>query len=395
LPARASVWLPANDQRHVIRAEEILMKDDHFPSERRRGLERRGLARRPSDLVRIPSWGEQRTQALTRYLFWALGLAYFNLGAAPRTSTLISLMLMNVVLLAYLAAITFFLWHAWRHPKAPSWRWRAAMWVDLAAITVATLADPVIVSPAILVYIVAIFGNGMRYGSRFFAEAVVGCFLLGLATPLLRFDDFMLALSMSTGYFLLFGGILVLYAYALTRGIEKIRQQLEVERSVDELTGLLNRRAMYERAESVFEGHTRKGDPVAVLFADLDRFKHVNDTQGHHVGDQVLSEIGQLLGEAVRRSDVLARFGGDEFILIMPATDLERATLVARRLQESLALWCRTRELDLSFSIGLGEAPMHGQDLKSLIERVDKAMYQSKLVFGRGGILRVEQPLPV
>jgi diguanylate cyclase (GGDEF)-like protein len=362
-------------------------------SDRRTGFERRRVAR-VADLARAPSWETQRAQFITRYLFWALGLAYFNLGGAPPVSAWAGLTVVNAVLVLYGALVTFFLWHARRALQAP-WRWRAAMWVDLATATFAVLADPTVLSPGYLAYIMVILGNGMRYGLAFYAEAVVGSFVLGALALTWQLMNHSGALSFSTIFFLLFGAIIVVYAYSLMAGFEKARRQLEAERSIDVLTGLLNRRALYERAEDLFRALEHGDGRLAVLFADLDRFKSVNDTRGHHAGDRVLADIARMIAAAVRRVDVVARYGGDEFILLLPETDLDRATVVARRLQEGVAGWSREQEIDLSFSIGLAQAPHHGSDLKTLLQRVDQAMYRSKLNRGRGGILRVEQALPV
>jgi len=136
------------------------------------------------------------------------------------------------------------------------------------------------------------------------------------------------------------------------------------------LTGLLNRRAFYEKAQHLFHSLGDNGDSLVVLFADLDRFKAVNDTQGHHIGDRVLSAIAKMVATSVRASDIVARYGGDEFVLIFSGTDLDRGTVVVRRLQDALADWSKNNGINLSFSIGMGEAPQHGDDVKSVIERV-------------------------
>jgi diguanylate cyclase (GGDEF)-like protein len=130
-----------------------------------------------------------------------------------------------------------------------------------------------------------------------------------------------------------------------------------------------------------------------VLFADLDRFKAVNDIRGHHVGDRVLAEIARLIGQEVRASDVLARFGGDEFVLLLPETDALQAQQIARRLQDAVAQWAQQQAIDISLSVGLGHAPQHGQDLKSVLEHVDQEMYQNKArARSNGSPVLVEEP---
>jgi len=360
---------------------------------RRKADRRREVERRAADTVRIPSWEEQRTQYLTRLLFWALGLAYFNLGGATHTSAWVSLAVFNAVFLLYGVEIGWFMRHAARRLDV-RWRWHATMWVDLLAASFAVLADPAVISPGFLVYLMVILGNGMRYGLRLFAEAVIGSLVCALLVIGLRLFDYLDAVSVSAVFFLLFFVIFVLYSYSLTANIEKGRKQLETERDRDQLTGLLNRRALHERAGLLLRGSGSGREPLAVLFADLDRFKAVNDNHGHHVGDRVLAEIGRLIAGSVRITDLVARYGGDEFLLVLQDTNLAEAGVLAERLQQTLAEWSRHHDVDLSFSIGLGQFPDHGADLKTVIERVDQAMYQSKLMRGGGGILQVGQAVP-
>jgi diguanylate cyclase (GGDEF)-like protein len=365
---------------------------NHRDHERRHGLERRRLAQRSHDLSRAPSWPEQRSQFITRYLFVILGVIYYNIGT-DQGALLAQPMAVNAGLILYAMLVTVCWLHARQTLYSPL-RWRAAMWIDLVGITLTMYIDPAVPSPSMLLYLTVIFGNGMRYGTLYLAETVIGSFFLALMVFAVRYQDVMQSLTLSGAFFMLFSAILVVYAYALTRGLERARRQLEVERSLDMLTGLLNRRALFERAEKLFRANHFNEHPLVVIFADLDRFKAVNDRLGHHVGDRVLSEIARLLAGTLRSTDLVGRFGGDEFVVILPATDLDTGAQVAQRLQDLVTQWSARNDVDVSVSIGLGQAPLHGKDLASLIERVDKAMYQSKLAFGRGGILRVEQALP-
>ncbi len=358
-------------------------------ADRRQDAEQRVIPK----AMRVPPWEEQRTQYLTRLLFWALGLAYFNLGGATQTSTWVNLTVVNTVLLCYGAGIVWFMRHAARRLDV-HWRWHLTMWIDLIATSFAILADPAVISPGFLAYLMVILGNGMRYGLRLFAEAVAGSLLCALLVIGLRLFDYLDAVSVSAAFFLLFFVIIVLYSYSLTANIEKSRRRLEAERDRDHLTGLLNRRALYERAESLLCDPVTGRAPLVILFADLDRFKAVNDNHGHHVGDRVLAEIGRLFAGSVRDTDLVARYGGDEFLLVLRNTNLAEAAVLAERLQRALAEWSRRESVDLSLSVGLGQYPDHGADLKTVIERVDLAMYRSKFARGGGGILQVGQTMP-
>jgi diguanylate cyclase (GGDEF)-like protein len=230
-----------------------------------------------------------------------------------------------------------------------------------------------------------ILGNGMRYGLRMFGEAVVGSFICAVMVLAFRVPDYINSLSVGAVFSSLFFVIFVLYSYSLMSRLETRKQILELERNRDELTGLLNRRALFERAEYLFDKLGSR-QQVAVLFADLDGFKAVNDTHGHHTGDRVLVEIGGIMSRVVRSCDLVARYGGDEFVMVLSNTDVDGGTEVARRLQQNVNEWSSQNLIDVSVSIGVGHAPMHGTNLKAVIQHVDEAMYQGRVETGRGGI---------
>ncbi len=353
-------------------------------SDRRLGQERRRDRRRSGDRVRTASWADQRVQFLTRYTFWVLYLLYFKLGESivrvwPAKSVV------EMAGIAYFLLITAYLLHARRHVRSVA-RWRLAMWTDLLMVSFAVMMDPHPMSPAYLAYIMVILGNGMRYGMRLFAETLIGTFSLVAVITVMRFSSYEHVVSPTTLFFLAFFAIIIVYAYSLMARIEKTRLKLEAESNLDLLTGLLNRRGLQERADVLFRALSGTGRQVAVLFADMDRFKSINDELGHHAGDRVLKEVGGIIKATVRDSDVAARFGGDEFVIVAPGTDVDGATLIARRLQEAVVQWSQKDRISLSMSVGIGVAPQDGHDLESVLRRVDSAMYQGKLADGRGGI---------
>ena len=152
--------------------------------------------------------------------------------------------------------------------------------------------------------------------------------------------------------------------------------------ATDELTGLSNRRAFFERAEQLFSLARRNRQAVCVMVMDIDHFKAINDTRGHHAGDEVLRQLGLLLAGQFRDADVCARLGGEEFaIFLVGATD--RAALeVAGKLRaavEALDLsQCGPAPLRISASIGLATQRVESDDLRALLQQADQAMYQAK-----------------
>jgi diguanylate cyclase (GGDEF)-like protein/PAS domain S-box-containing protein len=159
--------------------------------------------------------------------------------------------------------------------------------------------------------------------------------------------------------------------------------QREVEHRAlhDSLTGLPNRALLSDRLGQSLRIAHRQGTTAALLLIDLDRFKEVNDTLGHHYGDQLLAQIGPRLAEGLRKMDTVARLGGDEFAVLLPSVrDLQGATEVAHKLQAALSRPFQVEgvQLDVEASIGVVVSGDHGDDASTLIQRADIAMYVAK-----------------
>ena len=362
--------------------------------ERRKGrLDRRAAGRRTSDSwsgsVRFAGWNEQLIQFLTRYLFIALALVFFS-SVDGESRMGMSQWQIYAVFLTHGVINTAIMWHAWRHPRSIM-RYRIAMWLDIVTVSVAVLNDPYDIPPSLIVYILVVLGNGMRYGMPFFAEGLVASFIGGLAALGIRQMHSTLNMAPGMIFLTLFSGIVLVYAYILMGRIESSRRQLEHTSATDTLTGLLNRRGLYEIAERLFDRALGHGEKIVVMFADMDKFKTINDTFGHPTGDQVLRELGTILRESLRAHDIASRYGGDEFVLILTNTTMDEAEYVARRIQEKVKTCTQARGQDLSVTIAYGEAPADGATLDAVLESVDQALYQSKLKQGAGGLIRASR----
>ena len=160
--------------------------------------------------------------------------------------------------------------------------------------------------------------------------------------------------------------------------------------SIDGLTGLYNRRHFMEMAEGAFAHAQRLGQQLVVLMIDVDRFKQINDVYGHAVGDRVLADVAAACREYVRPDDIVGRYGGDEFIVLIPRTASARAAEIAAQLTGPPARVPRDDGMRVSFTLSIGIAECADcRDLPSLLARADMAMYEAKRA--GGGCWRIFQ----
>ena len=161
---------------------------------------------------------------------------------------------------------------------------------------------------------------------------------------------------------------------------ERAEADLRDQALHDPLTGLPNRALLDDRLESAIAVAQRQEAPLSLLLLDLDGFKTVNDTLGHHAGDLVLTEIAARLSGTLRESDTAARLGGDEFVLLLPATPLVGAVETARALVDFIVapIIVEGKPLTVGASIGIAVFPNHGRDAEVLLAAADSAMYDAK-----------------
>lgn len=163
---------------------------------------------------------------------------------------------------------------------------------------------------------------------------------------------------------------------------KQLEKRLGREATIDQLTGLANRRELERVFVEELERALRYQRPLALLWLDLDHFKRVNDTYGHMVGDAVLRSVSQLLRESKRNVDHIGRYGGEEFVLLMPEMGLDEAREAGERLRKLVATTpvglASGESLYLTVSVGVAACPEHGTTRDELYRRVDAAMYRAK-----------------
>jgi diguanylate cyclase (GGDEF)-like protein/putative nucleotidyltransferase with HDIG domain len=155
-------------------------------------------------------------------------------------------------------------------------------------------------------------------------------------------------------------------------------QKAQEQAITDGLTGVKTHRFLMEALSSEWKRSTRANRPFALVLMDLDRFKFVNDFYGHLEGDVVLQRVGHILEQNCRRSDVVARYGGDEFVILMPETTVEQARQLASKLRGWVASDPLLRDKNITASFGIAGFPVHGSTPQELIQVADSSMYLSK-----------------
>ncbi len=180
--------------------------------------------------------------------------------------------------------------------------------------------------------------------------------------------------------------------YALGKRVTQQNRRLEELGRTDGLTGLANRGEARDVAARELARHSRTGRPATLMIADIDRFKAINDRYGHPRGDDVLRRVAETLDQCCRGADTPARYGGDEFLLVLPDTTLHGADELARRIRKTLdaARFERAPELCCTISIGAAEARADTADVDEWINEADTALYRAKFA-GRD---RFETALP-
>ncbi|MBI3394759.1 MAG: diguanylate cyclase [Spirochaetia bacterium] len=169
---------------------------------------------------------------------------------------------------------------------------------------------------------------------------------------------------------------------SLVHTLDDRETKLAVLAGEDPLTGALNRRSVLERAEHAFRMAERYQRPITVLMIDVDHFKQVNDDYGHKVGDSALLQVAQGLRLSMRNVDILGRYGGEEFVIVLPETAASAALDVAERLRRMISDYPLTvhdeHTIRITISVGVADHTSGVQNIFELVDRADQALYRAK-----------------
>ncbi|MFC2993103.1 GGDEF domain-containing protein [Halomonas tibetensis] len=254
-------------------------------------------------------------------------------------------------------------------------RWLLAIhtWAMIGFITWFLYNTDGVTGPLASLYLLAVVTSALTLGvvvTMLEVAAIAACQLLLL--HLLGTDLLTIANLAPVGTSI-FALLIVGYLTAsLVHAIHVSNRTLLQMASRDPLTGLYNRRAFDELIKPIHQMSKRSQRPYSVIAMDMDGLKRINDTEGHSAGDQAIRDLAQRLMECKRSSDVLARYGGDEFVMLLPETDAVGSKKMMQRLINAV------KDDKLSISVGLAAYPEHGNAFEELLDQADSAMYFSK-----------------
>ena len=186
-------------------------------------------------------------------------------------------------------------------------------------------------------------------------------------------------------------------ASQIAGALEKSRliQELQKQVAYDQLTGIYNKNTMLKHCEAQTNLSLRHKQPMSIIFMDIDNFKVFNDTHGHLLGDKLLSDFARIMKKCCRTSDMIGRFGGEEFVMIASQTTKEHAYLLCNKLKESMRKHKFTgsanARVPITFSAGISSFPEDGAAVDELLKKADQAMYKSKKA-GKNTITLYENP---
>jgi len=161
--------------------------------------------------------------------------------------------------------------------------------------------------------------------------------------------------------------------------MKDIQKILLEEASTDSMTGLYNRRFVIKQGKKLLSSALRHEHTMALIMCDIDKFKSVNDTFGHSVGDQAIVEFANILEQTVREEDIVARIGGEEFVILFPETELNEALDFAEKIRANTqAISINTQQGELKFTASFGVSNFDDMDIKSNFKKADKALYRAK-----------------
>lgn len=334
----------------------------------------------PATLEQEELRGISRTVAEIHWLLLILVLLYLVFGGPdddPETGAALS-----AGLFFYAALVMAFRYSNF-HRRETRWKIALETWGMIAFVTWVLWFTDRLASPLLNAYLLAVITSALTLGkltTLVNVGLIAACYIfLGGSLD----ADELLSLRFVAGFAAQLAPVL-LVAYITTMFSADIRyglQRAQLLSETDDLTGLFNTRGFAVAANRLFGQAARYDRPVSVLMIDSDNLKRVNDAHGHDAGNRLLRQVASAIRAELRASDVPARYGGDEFIVLLPETPAQGALDVAERIRTAIsrsALALEGESIDCSVSVGVACFPQDGRTLDALAARADRALYQAK-----------------
>jgi len=232
----------------------------------------------------------------------------------------------------------------------------------------------------LLVFVAYLLG-GIRTGLAYTLLSLSAITWVALTIDLQMQQETVVSMVLGLCIFSTLSFVYVRQSFSYADLIESKNQQLEFLASRDPLTGILNNRSYESRGDALLSLAHRSGEPLSLLYIDIDHFKTINDKYGHHIGDEVLVCMVKGVAKVIRESDVFARTGGEEFCILLPNTGMEGALALAEKVRlaiEGLECEVNQHSLKLTISIGVSFARPEDRALLDLEKRADIALYRAK-----------------
>lgn len=246
--------------------------------------------------------------------------------------------------------------------------------IDTSRMT--SLTAPFTIPLVVLALAATIFGTRGRNGPERWSSVSVLICLLDLVLTYSARSRWSLGWYAGRSLTILAAGVVLV---AMLASFRRLKAQAEHDAVFDALTGLLNRRGLYHELDQLVARAGRSGSPLGVVSFDLDFFKQVNDQFGHEAGDHVLAEIGRQMTLQSRRGDVIGRVGGEEFLALLPDTNLDETSVLAERIRERVALMAvPAGQRPMTVSLGATALEQGDVDVAMLLRRADRALYEAK-----------------
>lgn len=323
----------------------------------------------------IPEIYMPRLQLAVRYFLVTITAVYLNYS--PVSPLILTLGQVNILIVVYF--LLHLIWWLYYKKRGTSILLiRAGAWLDTMAAALALMCDPFIIPPTAVLLVIATLGNGIQHGFRIYIECMIVAFVLGTMALVYRFISIQSLPQYNFYLFVILLNFAVFYAYLLVRRLEQMRAEAIRISEIDALTGILNRRAFLRSAEYLLMLSERTNISLVFIFADLDKFKTVNDQFGHDMGDEVLRRFAEIAQSRLRKNDIIARYGGDEFTMILTDTSIGNVGAVLNRIKVEFQEWAAGKGLAVGVSFGMGTANQGENKLDDVLRTVDAALYEEK-----------------